>query len=77
MVMIDSGASHNFIDINFVEWKKLKIKGFEGFQVSNTNRKLTLVDRIMEKLGVKLKGCVVKDFYLYPFKGHLHIIFRV
>jgi len=31
MVMIDLGASHNFIDINFAERKDLKTKGFEGF----------------------------------------------
>lgn len=31
MVRIDLGASHNFIDINIVERKELKMKGFEGF----------------------------------------------
>lgn len=33
MVMIDSRASHKFIDANFVERKNLKTKGFEGFRV--------------------------------------------
>jgi len=29
----------------------------------------------VEKLGVKLQGYVVReDFYLYPLKGHPHII---
>lgn len=50
MVMIDPRASHNFIDINFAEKKDLKIKGFKGFRVSNANDKLTLVDRIVERL---------------------------
>lgn len=78
MVMINPRASHNFIDINFAERKDLKTKGFEGFRVSNANGKLKLVDRIMEKLGVKLQRYVVKeDFYLYPLKGHPHIILGV
>lgn len=78
MVMIDPRASHSFIDINFVEKKDLRIKGFEHFQVSNANDKLTLVDQIMERLGVKLQGCVVREnFYLYPLMGHLHIILGV
>ena len=54
MVMIDSRASHNFIDINFIERKDMNTKDFEGFQVSNANGKLTLVDQIIERLGVKL-----------------------
>ena len=74
MVMIDPGASHNFIDINYAERKELKMKGFEEFRVSNTNGKLTLLDRIMENLGVKLQGCVVKeDFYLYHLIIFIHI----
>jgi len=52
--MIDLGESHNFIEIKFVERKDLKTKGFEGFQVSNANGKLILVDQIMERLGINL-----------------------
>ena len=78
MVMIDPRASHNFIDINFAEKKDLKIKGFKDFRVSNANGKLTLVDRVVECLGVKLQGCVVREgFYLYPLMGHPHIILGV
>jgi len=51
MVLIDPGADHTFIDEGFVEKKCLKYKGFEGFRVSNSNWKLTLVNQIMEKLG--------------------------
>jgi len=31
MEMIDPRASHNFININFIERKDLKTKSFEGF----------------------------------------------
>ena len=48
MVLIDPRASHNFIYKGFVEKKGLRTKGFEGFRVSNTNGKLTLVDHIVE-----------------------------
>lgn len=54
MVFIDLGASHNFIDAIFVEKKNLKVKGFEGFRVSNANGKLILVDHIMERFRVHL-----------------------
>lgn len=54
IVMIDPGASHNFIDINFIERKELKTKGFEGFRVSNANGKLTLVDQVVENLGMRM-----------------------
>lgn len=61
MVMIDMGASYNFININFIEKKDLKIKGFKDFRVSNVNGKLILVDQIMERLGVTLQVYVVRD----------------
>lgn len=48
LVLINPGASLNFIDDKFVEHKGLKTKDFERFQVSNTNGKLTLVDRMVE-----------------------------
>lgn len=54
MVLIDLGASHNFIDTGFAERKDLKIKGFEGFRVSNANGKLTLVDHLVERFGFQL-----------------------
>lgn len=54
IVLIDPRASHNFIDIEFAKRKDKKIKDFEGFQVSNMNGKLTLVDHLVEKFGVHL-----------------------
>lgn len=54
MVLINPEASHNFIDTGFAERKDLKIKGFEGFWVSNANGKLTLVDHLVKKFGVRL-----------------------
>lgn len=78
MVLIDTVASHNFIDARFTESKNLKTKGFEGFQVSNTNGKLTLVNHIVERFGVCLESYTTReDFYLYPLKGHPHIILGV
>lgn len=75
MILIDPRASHNFIDAGFAKRKNLKTKGFEGFMVSNTNGKLTLVDHIVERFGVRLHSCKVReDFYIYPLKGHPHII---
>lgn len=54
LVLIDLGIFHNFIDDSFMEYKGLNTKNFEGFQFSNANGKLTLVDRIMEQFGVWL-----------------------
>jgi len=77
MVLIDPGASHNFIDAGFVE-KNLKTKGFKGFKVSNVNGKLMLVDHIIERFVVRLQSYTVKEnFYVYPLKGHPHIILGV
>lgn len=70
MLLIDPGASHNFIDASSAE-KNLKTKGFEGFKVSNANGKLTLVDHIIERFGVRLQSSTVREnFYIYPLKGH-------
>lgn len=78
MMFIDLGASHNFIDDGVMEKKGLRTKDFEGFRVSNTNGKLTLVNHIVERLGVRLQSCVVcENFYLYPLKGHPHLILGV
>lgn len=78
MVLIDPGASHNFIDDGFVERKGLKTQALEGFKVSNANGKLTLVNHIVERFSVRLQSCVVQeDFYLYPLKGHPHMILGV
>lgn len=51
MVLIDLGATHNFIDEVFVRKKGLKTKEFEGFRVTNANGKLMLVDKIVEKFA--------------------------
>jgi len=78
MVLIDFGASNNFINIIFMEQKNIKTKACEGFQVSNANGKLTLVDYIIERFGVRLQSYVVReDFYIYLLKGHPHIILEV
>lgn len=78
MVLIDPGATHNFIDESFVSKKGLKTKSFEGFRVSNANGKLTLVDQIVKKFGVRLQGYMAREnFYIYPLDGHPHMIFRV
>lgn len=52
MVLIDPRASYNFIDVRFAAKEDLKIKGFEGFRVSKTNKKLNLVNHTMEKFRV-------------------------
>lgn len=78
MVLIDPGASHNFIDVGFVEKKGMRTEAFQGFRVSNANGELTLVDHIVERFGVRLQSCVVQeDFYLYPLKGHPYTILGV
>lgn len=68
LVLIDLSTSHNFIDDGFMEHKGLKTKDSKGFQFSNANGKLILVNHIVEHFGVQLQSCVVQeDFYLYPF----------
>jgi len=78
MVLINFGASQNFIDEGFVEKKDINTKGFKGFKVSNANGKLTLVYQIVEVFGVRIQSYIVgEDFYIYPLKGHPHIILGV
>lgn len=77
MVLIDPKASYNFIDEGFRE-KNLKTKGFEGFRVYNANGKLTLVDHIVKRFGLRLQSYTMREnFYVYPFKGHPHNILGV
>lgn len=61
-----------------MEKKNLKDKGFEGFRISNAKGKLTLVDHIIERFGIRLQSCTMREnFYVYPLKGHPHIILGV
>ena len=60
MILINPGSSYNFIDVRFAMKKDIKIKRFEQFRVSNANGKPTLVDQVVENLGVRLQGCVVR-----------------
>lgn len=78
MVFIDPRVSHNFIHVGFVERKNMKAIGVEGFRVSNANGELMLVDHIVERFGIRLLSCTVREeFYIYPLKGHPHIILGV
>lgn len=78
MVLIDPRSCHNFIDVDYVEKKNMKTKGFEGFKISNSNGKLTLMDHIIERFGVRLHiYTMMENFYVYPLKGHPHIILGV
>lgn len=46
--------------------------------MSNTNGKLTLVDKIVEPLEVRLQSYTMEEnFYIYLLKGHSHIIMGV
>lgn len=78
MILINPGTSHKFINEGFMERKGLMTKGFKGLKVSNANRKLTLVDQIMERFGARLQRYTVREeFYVYPLKGNPHIILGV
>lgn len=55
MVLINLGESHNFIDASFVEKKNPNAKGF------NANKKLMLMDHIIERYEVRLKSCTVRQ----------------
>jgi len=61
-----------------MEKKNMNTKGFKGFGVFNANKKLTFVDHIIQRFGVRLKNCTMREnFYVYPLKGHPHIILGV
>lgn len=58
--------------------KCLRTKEFEGFCVTNANGKLTLVDQIVEKFGMRIQDYVAKeDFYVYPPDGIPQLILGV
>ena len=59
LVLIDNGATHNFIDEGFVKEKGFKTKEFQGFEVVIGNEKPTLIHKMVEKIKVNLGDYVV------------------
>lgn len=66
--MIDGGATHNFIDEEFVE-KDLKTIEFEGFHATVVeNGNIAPCNRVIDKLRVSLGSySLISDFYVFLF----------
>jgi len=60
MVLINLGATYNFINEEFVKKNFLKIE-FEDFHVTNANGKLNLVEQIVKKFGVSIQEYVARE----------------
>ena len=63
-VLIDGGASHNFIDAVWVKKRDIQTESFDGFSVAATGHTMECSQRI-PKLKVKLGNyTVIETFYV-------------
>ena len=67
IVLIDGGATHNFVDEEFVAKKKFKTVSFAGFRVFNANGGITFCEKIVQQLKISFEDyAAMDDFYVYP-----------
>jgi hypothetical protein len=64
-VLIDGGASHNFIDIAMVERRRLPTVEFEGFLVEVAGDRTIACDRYIPQMNLTLgRYTLTQDFYV-------------
>lgn len=77
-MLIDDGATHNFIDEGYVAKKNLSVVDFEGFRVVNANGQLSLCDKMVKQLGIRVQDHIVRDdFYVFPMGGLPYMVLGV
>lgn len=70
ITLIDGGATHNFIDEEFVARKKLKLELFAGFNVATGNGNLVPCNKYVTNLKIEFDGhSIEEDFYVFPLGG--------
>lgn len=67
VVLIEGGASHNFIDETFVTEKKLIVESFAGFGVKQANGQISICTQVCRQVEVRFGNhAIVEDFYVFP-----------
>jgi len=75
VVLIDNGATHNFIDEEFMRKEGFKTQKFEvAVGNGSVSSSLMMIENIKVKLG---DYGVISDFYSLPLGGIPHIVLRV
>lgn len=78
IVLINGGATHNFIDEGFVVKKKLKTNSFVGFNVAIGSGNVLPCKRVVPQLKVELDNyTAVNDFYVFPMGSVPHMVLGV
>lgn len=64
-VLIDGGASHNFIDVSMVERRRIPTTQFEGFLDEVAGGRTMACDRYIPQMSLALgRYTLVQDFYV-------------
>ena len=63
-VLIDGGASHNFIDVAWVKKRDIQTKSFDGFSVATAGHTMEWSERIPKLKGTLGKYTVIETFYV-------------
>jgi hypothetical protein len=75
MVLIDGGASHNFIDVSLVSRRHLPIVDFQGFLVEVAGGLTMPCDRYIPQMSLTLGRCnLTQDFYVMDLPNTNFII---
>ena len=65
-VLVDCGASHNFIDTSLVEWKGITTEAFEGFSVIIPGENTLECTRYVPQMTLNLGNyTITDDFFVF------------
>ena len=63
-VLIDGGASHNFIDASWVKKRDIQTESFDGFSVAATSHTMECSQRIPQLIVTLGNYTVIETFYV-------------
>lgn len=77
LVLIDGGATHNFVNEKLATAKKMKIEPFSGSDVIVENGNITPCKNV-PKMKVSLKDYTIEDdFFIFPLGDSPHVVLGV
>lgn len=72
ITLVDSGASHSFIDQRIVNQRKLRTMNFEGFEATTATGARVQCTTIVPQLEVLLGDhLIIEDFYVVPLDADI------
>ena len=77
MVLLDGGATHNFIDASLVERRKLQDENFDGFTVINPSNNSMDCTKWIPKLQVTLGNHTITNNFYVVNVADTNVVFRV